>query len=87
MKELSKLLTNESVISFADGTAVKGAEEVAEVIIRCCKAYNDGFVQALTKEAIKGVVIGVILTGTVIGVSKLIKVKNLKIKKKKESEA
>ena len=78
MNEVSRLLTEESVISFTNGTVIKGSEKVAEVIIRCCKEYNYGYMQGVTKTIVKGIVVGVILAGAGLGISKIIETKKPK---------
>ena len=85
MNDFSKLLTDESVISFTDGTVIEGSEKVGAVIMRCCREYNNGYMHGLTKMITKGIVVGVILTGVGIGISKIIKTRNSKIKGEKKA--
>lgn len=82
MNEISNLLTNESVISFADGTIVKGSKDVAGLIMRCCREYNHGYLIGRNKAMTKWIAIGMVSSGVVIGVSEIIamKIKSKKIK-------
>jgi len=81
MDEISKLLSEDSVIQFVDGKQVKGSKAVAAVIIRCCREYNSGYIGALISTVTKGFVIGAVLAGTGIIIYEVMKSK----KDKKEA--
>jgi len=81
MDEISNLLSEDSVIQFVDGKQIKGSKEVAAVILRCCREYNHGYVNALMSNITKGFVIGAVLAGTGIIIYEVMKSK----KDKKEA--
>lgn len=81
MNEVSKLLSDESVLIFADGTQIKGAKNVTRFIFRCCGVAIDGYISGSRTRILKGAVIGMVLAGggiTIYEVNRLIKNKKLK---------
>lgn len=80
-ESISKLLTDESVISFTDGAVVKGPVEVTDFVIKCCMDYNKGYIGAVKRYFGYGIIIGVVGYGTHMGIKKIIKSKKLKAAK------
>ena len=85
---ISKLLSDESVIIFADGTEIRGAKNVSSFLLKCGDAAIGGFLRGQKQAIIKGVIIG-----AGIGIASLVInniVRNRKLIKKiilKEKEA
>ena len=86
IKEISELLTDESMLQFKGGTTVKGAVEVSTVIMHCCEQYNEGYLESrnITIAAFAGAMIlgGAIGLSSVMLGRKLIK----KLNSKKETQ-
>jgi hypothetical protein len=79
MERISKLLLEDSVIHYIDGQEIKGSKEIACAILGYCKAYNSGYMKAMKLTVVKGLVLGVVLFGTGVVISKVIKSKKKKI--------
>ena len=71
--KLIDILTEDSVICLKNGTVVKGAKEVANVIDNCCELYNYVYIQTMKKELTKGFIIGGLLTIAIVGSYELYK--------------
>jgi hypothetical protein len=85
MNEIAKLFSEESVIKFVDGTEIRGAKNVAGLIMRCCNVAIDGYIEGAKIRFVNGAIVGMVLAGTGITlyeVNKLIK----KNKSKKQIE-
>jgi hypothetical protein len=63
----SKLLTDDTTIHFVDGTVIKGAQEVSGFVMNCCKAYNKGYMQGISRVILKNMGIGIGI-GVVVGI-------------------
>jgi hypothetical protein len=57
MKDVSRLFSEETKIVFKDGSVIEGSEKVANLILKCCDAYNKGYLGAMVKPAVIGVVV------------------------------
>ena len=84
IKEISELLTDESMLQFKGGTTVKGAVEVSTVIMNCCEEYNKGYLEG--RNNVVAAFSGAMILGGAIGVTSIILAKKLngKLKSKKE---
>lgn len=76
--KFKEILTDESVIHFVDGTIIKGAEAVGEVILNCCKAYTKGYLIGIVSGCAIVVVSG-------LSIKKIIKYKKKNFKKREEA--
>ena len=85
MKEISSLLTEDSVINFATGETIKGSEEVADFILKMCESYTDGYMKGAVTRLGVGVALGVAITGGILVLGQIIKSK--RESKKLEEEA
>ena len=80
VNKIAKYISEDSLIKFTDGTEIKGSVKVSAVILKCCKTYNEGYMQALTRNFIIGGIGGLAIAGTVLGV------KHIRNKKTKKEE-
>ena len=92
MNNISKLLTEDSMLGFTNGDQIKGAEEVSEVILNCCreynKAYNDTKKQLFVNDVRSGLVTVGIFVVVGLGVNYIIKrIKKSKSIKENNEEA
>lgn len=76
MKNIEKLLTKESKLCFTNGEVISGSSDVSKIILKCCEGYNAGYIDSRKNKLNKGIVIGVTLTGAIIGISEFISRKN-----------
>ena len=74
-----KYIAEESIIKLTDGTEMKGNVEVTKAVLGCCKQYHkEHVIKGITKYG--GPL--VIVVGTGIGISKIVKF----VKKKHEQK-
>ena len=83
MNNISRLLTEDSMLGFTNGDQIKGSEEVSEVILNCCReynqAYNDTKKQLFVNDVRSGLVTGGIFVVVGLGIGYIVK----RIKKSK----
>ena len=86
IKEISELLTDESVLQFKGGTTVKGAVEVSTVIMHCCEQYNEGYLEG--RNNVVAAFAGAMVLGGAIGLTSVILGRKLikKLNSKKETQ-
>ena len=86
MDNISTFLAEESTIVFTDGYQAKGADEVSEVIMSSCRAYNDGYKNWEKQQLAIGACYGLGIVFAGMGIKYLIKQikKSKKIKIQKE---
>ena len=80
MEKLSSLLTDDCVLKFTNGEVVQGAEEVANVIMKCCQKYKDGYLTGMALSVTEGIISALVIIGAGVVITKLVK---SKIKSKK----
>ena len=84
IKNISELLTDESMLQFKGGATVKGAVEVSKVIMNCCEEYNKGYLEG--RNIAVAAFAGAMIIGGTIGVTSVMLANKLskKLKSKKE---
>lgn len=70
---VKEILTDESTICLVNGEKITGANDVYDVIIKCCEEYNKGYMTSIGIGLAKGFVAGAMITGVLFGVNVLIK--------------
>lgn len=73
-----RIFTDDTVLVFVNGDTVKGAKEVGNVIVGCCRAYTAGYMKVTTPIIlVTGAVLGAGITTIVVGVRNEIKDKKI----------
>ena len=64
---IDQILTDETTLVFTNGEVIKGAKEVGDVIMACCRVYTRAYMQAYLKSFTTRALVtgGVIAAGTV----------------------
>lgn len=86
MEEFSKLFTDDCLLKMTNGNEAKGAQEVSEVILECCKGYAEWYLKNVRRTIVKGIILGIVITGIGYGTIKILKFKR-ESKNLKEKEA
>ena len=75
---IERFFTDDTVLVFTNGNTVKGAKEVSNAIMGCCRAYTAGYMKATAPIIlVTGAVIGGVTTIIVVGVRNEIKDKKI----------
>lgn len=82
MNKISSLLTETSMLEFTNGEQVKGANEVSEIILHCCREYNSAYNYTKKKQFVTEVLSGLVIVGVGLGINYIVK----HIKKSKKIE-
>lgn len=75
IKEMSELITDESMIQFKNGKTIKGAIEISTIIMNCCENYNKGYLEG--RNNVLAAFVGAAFLGGAIGIMSVITTKKL----------
>lgn len=72
MNAFEGLLTDESTICLTNGEKITGTKDVSKLLLECCEEYNAGYIRGM-KIIIFAGIMGGLVTGSIIGMNKIIK--------------